>query len=368
MPSGGEAPGQHRPVLRRADHDRRRMARAGEGERRGGGVVDRQHRGGEVAVEVLVDHATAHLERRPRLEAGLEVGAQGVAQEGRPLQRGAAVARDVAEDEGHPAVAAAAGRRRSRRRRPGRRRGGRPPRCGALPAAPAPAEAARAWSRPTSCSSSCRWRASRRAWAPERNEAPASTSESASRPASATSTDSGTTSTICSTVRVTGEPPAPSSSSDGLAVAGVGRVEAIVRRGGAVALPRPPSRAAAERRTASGPALATAVERPRRRASRDGAGARAFGSGAGAGLAGSEAAGGWGSEGWAGGSARFGSVRVRGRTALGRAMVLRPGAFFSFAGSGLVSPVRVGSSGAAGCSATGACSDGRGAANGPVWV
>ena len=63
-----------------------------------------QHDGREVAGQMLVDHAAGHLQRDPRLEAGLEVGAQRVAHERGAGERLAAVARNVAEDErGAPA-------------------------------------------------------------------------------------------------------------------------------------------------------------------------------------------------------------------------------------------------------------------------
>ena len=59
---------------------------------------------GEVAVELSAHGALGDLKREPRLEPGLEVGAQRVAHEGGVGERGAAVAGHVAEDEGGAAT------------------------------------------------------------------------------------------------------------------------------------------------------------------------------------------------------------------------------------------------------------------------
>ena len=88
-----------RLVRLRADDDRRRVAGAGVGERARVGVVHREQDGGEVAAQVVVDHAAGDLQRDARLEARLEVGAQRVAHEGGAGERAAAVAGHVAEDE-----------------------------------------------------------------------------------------------------------------------------------------------------------------------------------------------------------------------------------------------------------------------------
>ena len=62
-------------------------------------IVHGQKHGCEVTTQVLVDHAPGHLQRHPRLETGLEVGAQRVAHEGGAGERAAPVAGHVAENE-----------------------------------------------------------------------------------------------------------------------------------------------------------------------------------------------------------------------------------------------------------------------------
>ena len=107
-PIGGEEAGGDRLVRLRADDDRRRVAGARVGERARLRIVHGQQHGGEVAAQVLVDHAAGDLQGHARLEARLEVGAQRVAHEGGAGQRAAAVAGHVAEDEAD----AAAGQRK----------------------------------------------------------------------------------------------------------------------------------------------------------------------------------------------------------------------------------------------------------------
>ena len=96
--------GEHRLVARATGDDRRRVAGARVGERPVRGVVHRHDHRGEVAVELAAHGALGDLEGEPRLQPGLEVGAQRVAHEGGVGERGAAVAGHVAEDErGAPA-------------------------------------------------------------------------------------------------------------------------------------------------------------------------------------------------------------------------------------------------------------------------